>query len=89
MKVIHKYELKIGITEVEIPISNRILSIQIQDNKVCMWILLDDSNNTKVKRKFVAIGTGHSINEENKLVYLDTIQLNKGTYIFHIFEQLN
>jgi len=95
MKVIYKYEIKAGSNEFELPSDAKPLTVQMQDNKPYMWVLLDPES-PKVKRYFFTIGTGHIIDnimlkEYDRNInslgdYIGTFQLTDFALVFHLFE---
>lgn len=83
--VIYKYP--IGIKDkfsIEMPTGARILTIQVQDNVPCMWVLVDTSQELEI-RNFKIIGTGHSLDEFHGN-YIGTVQMANGFFVWHIFE---
>lgn len=86
MKTIYKYELNLYyITALNLPIGAKILTVQIQFDKICIWALVDPTNKVE-SRLFVVVGTGQMFNEKEVKQYLGTVQQNKGQYIWHVFE---
>lgn len=71
--------------EIEMPIGAQILTIQKQQNDVCIWALVNPENNTE-KRKFETIGTGWEIVQPEKRKYITTLQEMGGSLIWHYFE---
>ena len=60
MKEIWKYEINMGITNLEIPENAKILCVQIQNENPYIWVKVNPENKME-KREFVLYGTGHSI----------------------------
>lgn len=95
MKTIHKYEIKANSNELEIPEDAKPLTVQIQDGKPYLWILLD-TDKPLIKRYFFPFGTGHDIernilqfhdNNNNSLGdYIGTFQMPDFGLVFHLFE---
>jgi len=55
----------------------------MQHNKLCAWILVDDSIETRAT-KFVAIETGQEVAADlSNMDYISTTQI--GDYVFHWF----
>lgn len=90
MKTIYKYPLPIG-DSVSITMCEpaEILSIQVQHGVPFVWALIDDEG-PPVKRKFRIAGTGHPLVSlgEFKFRFIDTIQLEGGSLVFHVFQIL-
>lgn len=69
-----------------LPEGAKILDVQIQFDKPCLWALVNPENKL-VKRKFRFAGTGHDITENpENLEFISTFQISGGRGIFHIFE---
>jgi hypothetical protein len=88
MLKVYKYEIEIkDIFEIEMPSRAKILKVETQYNKPCMWVLVNPDHELVV-RKFRFAGTGHSIEGSNINEYnhISTFQMQDGALIFHIFE---
>ena len=86
MKTIWKHTLSIaGIQDFHIPAESQILKIDVQNNKPCIWYLCNPENPMRI-REISMFGTGHQINDNFTGQYLDTIQLEEGALVFHIFD---
>lgn len=86
-KVIWKFELDHkGNQEIELPIDYEILTIQVQNETPCLWVLVDP-NKPKEKEIFEIYGTGHEIHYDMGIdrKYIGTFQENKGMYVWHLF----
>jgi hypothetical protein len=70
---------------VDMPIGAEILTIQEQNEKPCLWALVD-TEAKKENRVFCIHGTGHEISSIKAKKYIGTYQLLDGSAIFHIFE---
>lgn len=58
---IYKYELKITDGQnISLPIGAKILTVQTQGEKVCLWALVDPKASTEF-RFFEIFGTGHAV----------------------------
>jgi hypothetical protein len=86
MRTIHKYEL-FPETVLDIPRGATVLSVQVQREKPYLWAEVDTSNEL-TKRKFIGVGTGHTIPSEARLSFIGTVQLEGGALVFHIYEVL-
>lgn len=89
-KTIWKFEIKTDKGNIEMPKDAEILSIQEQNNKPCIWALVNPDNETE-ERYFELFGTGHDVPcgmgiERN---FIGTFQLSGGVFVFHVFERIN
>lgn len=88
--VIWKYELEItGKQTVEMPVTAKILSAQMQGEILQIWALCGENielneNIELEKRTFAIYGTGNQTYEQVG-TYIDTVQDNDG-FVWHIFE---
>ncbi len=68
------------------PEGSKILTIQMQNDKPCIWALVNPENKLE-KRGFKLFGTGQSIDDDmTKMRYINTIQMHNGNLVFHLFE---
>ena len=92
MKTIWKFELTIEDRQtVSIPAGATILTIQVQNDIPCLWVLVDPSVNEKEHRVIQIIGTGHSIKEDDfwrSYKYISTFQFLNGDLVLHAFEKI-
>lgn len=87
MKKIFKYEVALqGEFKLNIERHATILCCQMQNDKPKIWAIVDTEAPAD-ERTFKLYGTGHEIGDTN-LKYIDTIQLQDGLYVFHLFEVL-
>lgn len=87
MKVIHKFSLQQEpLQGIWVPKDATILTVQVQRNIPCLWVLLDPNEN-KVIRKIEIVGTGREL-PKNELKYIGTFQLYEGALVFHVFEHI-
>lgn len=89
MKTIWKYTLNVtGSQSIQMPILAEMLTIQLQNKELQLWVLVDQSGNPDKLEEFVTIhiyGTGHPIDKEY-LEYINTFQ--EGDLVFHVFKEL-
>jgi len=87
--VVLKYPLTLTEQQtLAIPHHARILSAQIQREKLCVWALVDPlRRNETESRQVVICGTGHSVDEMVPLSYdfIDTVQ--QGAFVWHVFAE--
>ena len=90
MKTIYKYSMYdvvdvfSGTVELEIPKEAKILSIDSQHSKPCLWVLVDDGAE-KETRRFRIVGTGQEIDFDYSK-YVGTWLQDNGTFVWHLFE---
>lgn len=81
---IFKYTLEIvPYQTINIPcVNDKILSVQMQNGKICMWIpVLPGSDPTP--HTFILVGTGDNVPEGDSVHYVGTVQVDE--FVFHIF----
>jgi hypothetical protein len=84
MKVIWKYPLSPGRTQLEMPSGAQVLCVQLQGRSPVMWALVDDAIE-KEKRDFAVYGTGWDLPDKTEdLNYYGTFQVDG--LVFHVFE---
>lgn len=84
-KVVWKYHLPTSITDLRLPVGAEILSAQVQNDTVYLWVMVDPLA-PKEYRTFEMIGTGQAL-EEGTRTFIDTVQMADGFLVFHIFER--
>ena len=71
---------------VNLPVGAKVLTVQAQFDKPCLWALVDVDAGAKTSgRAFLAYGTGHE-HEGVDGDYVGTYQLHGGRLVFHVFE---
>jgi hypothetical protein len=84
MHNIYKYPFDITDEQyIEIPQDPEFLCAQVQGEQPCIWAKVDPTSESQLYRVRV-IGTGHDINDDPG-EYLDTIQIQGGSLILHVF----
>jgi hypothetical protein len=85
MRTIFKYRLKlVGSQTIEMPHDAEFLSVQLQNEKICVWALIDTEKLIDLEY-FVIQGTGLPFPDKPKyLQFLGTIQPNTGL-VWHVF----
>jgi len=87
MKRIYKYPLETtDVQTVSMPIGAKILTVQTQNDKPCIWALVNPEAPTE-KRNIEIYGNGHEIHNEADLTYIGTYQMLDGELILHVFER--
>jgi hypothetical protein len=65
-----------------------ILCVQAQREIPCLWAIVDTGTNMKVPRKFLIVGTGHDLGDDEDIgAYIGTFQIRDGSFVFHVFEE--
>lgn len=83
---IWKYNIKIGITALDLPKDSEVLCVQVQDANPCIWVKVNPENK-KEWRTFVTYGTSYEIDTQTEKKYIGTFQL--GSFVGHLFEIIN
>ena len=87
-KTIYKHIVEpITIQVCKLPADAEILSVQVQENRVCIWFLCDPTN-PEENRFIEIVSTGEKIHEtlNVKRIFIGTVQMH--SYVFHIFERV-
>jgi len=90
-RAVWKYPLgnwETGMFSAEMPKFAEVLSLQVQKNDLCMWVLVDPDM-PKEQRHFLIVGTGHEYDSARGLVsdnFVGTFQMYGGDLVFHVFE---
>jgi hypothetical protein len=69
--------------EIEMPITAKVVSVQIQQGQPCMWAIVNARLTTKM-RKFKVVGTGHGFELMPDDTFIGTFQM--GDFVGHLFE---
>lgn len=88
MKQVWKYELSPDCVH-EVPAGGKVLSAAQQGDDINLWILVNPEAN-KETRRFRVFPTGIDIEEspESELRFIQTVMLNGGNLVFHVFEEV-
>jgi hypothetical protein len=86
MFVIHKYPVNITGDYTVMPMGARILSVQVQYDKVCVWAIIDKRVTVNALRQIVPYGTGIQLPHANPGTFLGTVQLQDGHLVLHLFD---
>jgi hypothetical protein len=86
MRSIFKYEVPLAdYFSLEMPAGADILTIQVQNERPCLWAIVDKDAPMKTRR-FATYGTGWELPPEEFLgKYAGTVQRNFGL-VWHIFD---
>ena len=89
-ETIFKYELpRHGIRTILIPKGGEVLGCKTQDNKINIWVLVNEKQN-KIERHFEVLFTGDDAYETAnvKRVFIDTVLLLQDSLVCHVFERV-
>ena len=89
MKAIYKYKLESEACSIFLPKGAEILCAQAQNEIPCIWVLLNPNILFDELRRFCILVTGPGYDVQEKLRYINTLQLQGGKIVLHIFEALN
>lgn len=88
MRRIWKYPLVItDIQAVKMPIGATPLTVQVQDNQVCLWAIVDPQAGEEWRTLYI-FGTGNptiGLDVERPANYIGTFQSLDGQRAFHVF----
>jgi len=80
---IYKYTLTITDEQViRLPLRHRILSVQAQNEELCMWVRVA-TDDPCIDKKVYVLGTGHKSNLIKNKTYAGTVPI--GSLVWHIF----
>ena len=87
MTRVYKYPIDVqDVVQVMMPKGARVLTVQEQHGRPCLWAAVDPSQPKLEMRTFRIAGTGHAIVDEIVDDYVGTIQMLDGRLVFHVFE---
>ena len=85
MATIYKYTLEPGRTKLQMPQGAQVLTVQMQNGTPCLWAKVDPTRSTEL-RIFDVYGTGHTMPDDPRLMYVATFQMDGGALVWHAFE---
>lgn len=84
MNLIYKYKLDIADRQaIDLPVNARIIKCEEVFNDVFIWAIIK-AENALEKVEFAIYGTGHPLPDDPG-IYLNTLILNKGSFVIHVF----
>lgn len=87
MKKIYKYPIEIQDEQVVLlPTGAKILTVQTQSGKVFLWAMVNPTMPNDMAVTIRIFGTGHTIQDADRLEYIGTIQMCGGALVFHVFK---
>lgn len=86
MLTIHRYPLEWGPTELVLPVGFTVLKVGVIKNEPYLWIKLDTSIKTTIKKVFRIIITGGPLGHPSweQFTYLDTLIARNGQLEGHL-----
>ena len=85
MKLIWKFPIQIkAYQELKLPYGAEILTVQFQEDTLCLWALVPSSNHQSQTRELKIFGTGQFIEFSDSLKYIATVQ--RSSFVWHVFE---
>jgi len=87
MLTVHKFPIQIADDqELNLPKDARVLTIQAQRDKPCLWALVDPEEAEAERWQLVTLGTGHPAPPDLAMFgYFATYQLREGELVFHVY----
>ena len=92
-KKIYKYNLRFsnsGKESLELPIDSEILSCQLQNDEIMLWVSINPNEQKTELNFFEIFGTGHDLGCDMGISrkFINTVQFSDGL-VFHIFQRLS
>lgn len=85
-KKIYKYPLEVQDEQVVmLPTGAKILTVQAQNDRPCLWTLVNPTAPNDMAVTVRLIGTGHEIQDIDSLEYISTFQTVNGRFVLHAF----
>lgn len=88
-RVIYKFQLEVtDVQDIEMPHGSILLSVQTQNEKPCLWVLVYNTEAEIEVIRLRTIETGTPISDEDfdPLDFIGTYQLERGSYVGHVFQ---
>lgn len=87
MKKIYKYPIEIQDEQVVLlPTGAKILTVQTQSGKAFILAMVNPTMPNDMAVTIRIFGTGHTIQDDDRLEYIGTIQMCGGALVFHVFK---
>ena len=84
MKTIYKYVLSlVENPALDMPRGARVLDVQIQNNEICLWAIVESTEKLETRKFFIA-GTGNPV-PQGAGDYIGTVQQDR--FVWHVFEE--
>jgi len=89
LRTVHKFNLNIGETVIDLPMSAKPVHVEQQHGQLQLWVetTLGEPTFERVYRVF---GTGHPIDdfEGLKITYVGTALMEGGSFVAHVYEAI-
>ena len=82
---IWKYPLNSMVSDIQMPMEAKVLTVQIQNDQPHMWAQVNPQNEMET-RHFTVVGTGHDFDDKD-MKYIGTFQ--DIPMVWHLFEKVN
>ena len=87
-KIISKYTLNVQTTQtLVIPQGSVVLSVQAVDNILYLWVLCNPRLHTE-ERTFYIYEPNQTIHNDFMGRFINTVQINNGDLVLHVFDKL-
>jgi hypothetical protein len=84
---IWKYELHVGHNHVEIPQGSKILYAREQEDRICIWVVVDALTALTEYKIIHVIGSGFSFpSDQGYFRHIGSAHMYQGKEIYHCFE---
>jgi hypothetical protein len=70
---------------VNMPPGSKVLTAQVQREKVCIWALVDPNDTRRIDYPVWVYGTAHPVTDAVSGRYVATVQLAGGALVYHVF----
>ena len=72
---------------IELPKGATVLSCGLQNENVCIWVMVDPNQTEKIEVEFYIFGTGWNISDDvgNGLRFIGTYMISDGMFVYHVF----
>lgn len=85
MRTIWKYPLEITDEQfIDVPLGSEPLSVQVQNDQLCIWVLVTNHNRPTKEQPIRIYGTGHPVESLHR-DYVGTVQTMGGALVWHVF----
>jgi len=85
VREVWKYELPHIETELEVPLGAQAIHVDAQKNKLCVWMMVDPTEDRMETKVFRVIHTGSRFFLSD-VEYIGTVLMKGETYVAHVFE---
>lgn len=86
-KVVYKFELRMGDTNLELPEGYEVVSAVMQNNRPVVYCLVDKEATVKDIAIFEVVMTGQELVNAGRHEFIDTIYNDDKSFVLHVFER--